>query len=120
MQQERLQKVLSGAGVASRREAESLITAGKVTVNGQVVKELGHKVDPERDHIAVDGRAISREVEHLYIALYKPKGYVTTREDPHATDTVMDLILPALTVRFGLGNAAVCGLDPVGRLDSQS
>ena len=86
---ERLQKVLAAAGVASRRDAENLIVSGKVTVNGEVVTEPGHKIDPERDTVAVDGRNIPRDVPHVYVALYKPKGFVTTREDPHATHTVM-------------------------------
>jgi pseudouridine synthase len=118
--QERLQKVLAAAGVASRREAESLISGGKVAVNGQVVTEPGTKVDPDRDHIAVDGRPLPRDVPHLYLALYKPRGYVTTRKDPHASDTVMDLVRPPLEARLGRGNAAVQGLHPVGRLDAQS
>jgi 23S rRNA pseudouridine2605 synthase len=116
--QERLQKVLAAAGVASRRDAESLITSGKVTVNGQEITELGFKVDPERDHIAVDGKRIPRSVDHIYLVLYKPKGYVTTREDPHATDTVMELVRPALEARLGRANPAVHGLHPVGRLDA--
>jgi len=118
--QERLQKVLAGAGVASRREAESLISSGKVTVNGIVVKELGQKVDPERDTVAVDGRGIARSVPLIYVVMHKPKGYVTTRKDPHATNTVMDLILPPLEARLGKANPSVAGLHPVGRLDAQS
>lgn len=85
-----------------------------------VIRELGYKVDPERDTIAVDGRNIPREVRHLYVLLNKPRGCVTTRHDPHATDTVMDLVLPALYERFGKGDPAVAGLHPVGRLDAQS
>jgi 23S rRNA pseudouridine2605 synthase len=117
---ERLQKVLAAAGVASRRDAEELIAAGKVTVNGKVVKETGCKVDPERDHITVDGKAIPKDVEKLYIALNKPAGWVTTREDPKAENIVMQLVVPPLEARFGRGNAAVRGLHPVGRLDTQT
>jgi 23S rRNA pseudouridine2605 synthase len=118
--QERLQKVLAAAGVASRRDAEALITGGKVTVNGEVVTELGRKVDPTRDHIAVEGRRIAQDVQHIYVLLNKPQGYVTTREDPHATHTVMDLIRPPLEGRLGRGNPAVEGLHPVGRIDAQT
>jgi 23S rRNA pseudouridine2605 synthase len=118
--EERLQKVLAGAGVASRREAESLISSGKVTVNGVVVKELGHKVDPVRDTVAVEGQGIARAVPFIYVLLHKPKGYVTTRKDPHATNTVMDLIIPPLEAKLGKRNPSVAGLHPVGRLDAQS
>src|SRR5688500_6831661 len=118
--QERLQKVLAAAGVASRRDAETLIAGGRISVNGRTVTEPGVRVDPERDNIAVDGQRIARDVEHLYIVLHKPAGYVTTREDPHATHTVMDLVRPALEARLGRGNPSVEGLHPVGRLDAQT
>jgi 23S rRNA pseudouridine2605 synthase len=118
--QERLAKVLAAAGVASRRDAEQLIRAGKVTVNGQTVKEPGTRVDPESDHIAVDDRAIARDVPRVYVVLNKPRGYVTTREDPHAEHTVMDLIRPPLEARMGRGHPAVEGLHPIGRLDTQT
>jgi len=117
---ERLQKLLSAAGVASRRDAEALIAAGKVSVNGKVVRETGAKVDPERDHVTVEGRAVPRNVEKLYVLLNKPAGYVTTREDRHAEHLVMDLVCPPLEARFGKGDAAVAGLHPVGRLDTQT
>src|SRR5206468_557597 len=117
---ERLQKVLAAAGVASRRDAESLIAAGKVSVNGAVVREPGHKVDPLEDDVAVEGRPIPRGVELVYVALYKPKGYVSTREDPHATHTVMELIRTPLEARLGRGHPAIEGLHPVGRLDTQT
>ncbi len=84
------------------------------------MKELGTQVDPERDHIMVEGRPISTRVEPIYIALHKPRGYVTTRKDPHATHTVMDLIRPPLEARFGKNSPAVDALHPVGRLDAQS
>jgi 23S rRNA pseudouridine2605 synthase len=117
---ERLQKVISAAGVASRRDAEALIAAGKVTVNGQVVTETGAKVDPDRDNVAVRGRSIPMAVEKIYVLLNKPAGYVTTREDPHAEHIVMDLVRPPLEAKLGRGNPAVEGLHPVGRLDTQT
>ena len=104
----RLQKLLSAAGVASRRASEQLILDGRVTVNGETVRELGTKADPLHDVIKVDGRRIKTEVTHRYILLYKPKGYVTTRRDPEHRRTVMDLI--------GEGEY----IYPVGRLDYDS
>src|SRR4051812_31951866 len=117
---ERLQKVLAAAGVASRRDAVALIAAGKVEVNGKVVTETGAKVDPESDHIAVNGRAIPKDVEKLSIALNKPVGYVSTREAPHAENIVMALVRGPLEARLGRGNPAIEGLHPVGRLDTQT
>jgi 23S rRNA pseudouridine2605 synthase len=78
---ERLQKVLAHAGVASRRKCEEMILAGRVLVNDEVVKELGTKVDPSTDIIAVDGRVIGKE-EHVYLMLNKPKGYISAVKDP--------------------------------------
>ena len=104
----RLQKILSAAGVASRRASEQLILEGRVTVNGETVRELGTKADPAKDAIKVDGRRIKTEITHRYIVLYKPKGYVTTRSDPEKRRTVMDLI--------GQGDY----IYPVGRLDYDS
>ncbi len=72
--QERLQKIISAAGVASRRKAESLIQQGRVTVNGQVVTQLGAKADPKRDHIKVDGKLIRHSSQKIYILLNKPRG----------------------------------------------
>jgi 23S rRNA pseudouridine2605 synthase len=103
----RLQKILSAAGVASRRASEELISSGRVTVNGVVVSELGSKADPASD-IRVDGRRIKSAVRPRYIAMYKPKGYVTTRKDPEGRPTVIDL----------LGDAGY--IYPVGRLDYDS
>ena len=102
----RLQKILSAAGVASRRTSEQLITEGRVSVNGAVVRELGSKADPAVDDIRVDGRRIRAAVTQRYIALYKPRGYVTTRKDPEGRPTVLDL----------LGRDAGY-IYPVGRLD---
>jgi 23S rRNA pseudouridine2605 synthase len=104
----RLQKILSAAGVASRRASEQIILDGRVTVNGQVVRTLGAKADPAKDAIKVDGRRIKLDVQNRYIVLYKPKGYVTTRSDPEGRRTVMDLI----------GEGAY--IYPVGRLDYDS
>jgi 23S rRNA pseudouridine2605 synthase len=104
----RLQKILSAAGVASRRASEQMILEGRVSVNGETVRELGTKADPSRDNIKVDGRRIKTAITHRYIVLYKPKGYVTTRSDPEKRRTVMDLI--------GEGDY----IYPVGRLDYDS
>ena len=109
MATQRLQKILSAAGVASRRVAESLIADGRVRVNGDVVKELGAKADPEADRIEVDGRRLHTAVPRRYILLYKPVHYVTTRSDPQHRPTVLTL----------LGDAGQ-GLYPVGRLDFDS
>lgn len=104
----RLQKILSASGVASRRASEQMILEGRVTVNGDTVRELGTKADPQKDIIKVDGRRIKTVVRNRYIALYKPKGYVTTRSDPEGRRTVMDLV--------GEGDY----IYPVGRLDYDS
>lgn len=104
--QERLQKILSMAGIASRREAESIIVAGRVTVNGTVVTELGTKADPSVDRIIVDGKPVALPEAKLYILLYKPAGYMTTLKDPEGRPIVTDL-LKKLTQR----------VYPVGRLD---
>ncbi|MGH9675298.1 MAG: pseudouridine synthase, partial [Bryobacteraceae bacterium] len=106
---ERLQKILSAAGVASRRKAESLIIAGLVTVNGTIVTELGTKADPERDHIKVKGKLLRPPRRTVYIALNKPDGFVTTTADPQGRPTVMDLVK-------GLHER----IYPVGRLDYHS
>src|SRR5690242_2293527 len=107
--QERLQKILSQAGVASRRKAEQLMQEGRVTVNGAVVTELGSKADLERDHIKVDGSLLRTPKRHVYIALNKPKGCVTTVSDPEGRQTVMHLLRGVKERVF-----------PVGRLDYQS
>jgi pseudouridine synthase len=105
----RLQKILSAAGVASRRASEQLILEGRITVNGAVVRELGSKADPARDDIRVDGRRIRTDVRHRYILLYKPRGYVTTRSDPEGRPTVLDLM-----------GRHIGYIYPVGRLDYDS
>jgi 23S rRNA pseudouridine2605 synthase len=106
---ERLQKILSQAGIASRRKAEEMIVAGRVAVNGQIVTALGSKADPERDHIRVDGKLLHGAERHRYFLLNKPRGYVTTVSDPEGRPTVMDLVQK-------LGERVY----PVGRLDFQS
>ena len=106
---ERLQKLIAAAGIASRRHAEQLITAGEVTVNGKVVTELGTKADPETDHIKVRGKLINPSLERrekVYVLLNKPRGYLSSVTDPEGRPTVLEL-LPA-----SLGR-----LYPVGRLD---
>ena len=102
----RLQKILSQAGVASRRAAEGLIAEGRVTVNGQIVREMGTKADPMHDDIRVDGRRIKPAERLRYILLYKPAGYVTTRSDPQRRPTVIDLLQGVKEYVY-----------PVGRLD---
>jgi pseudouridine synthase len=106
---ERLQKILSQAGVASRRASEQLMLEGRVSVNGTTVRELGTKADPAADDIRVDGRRIKVVQQHRYILLNKPRGYVTTRSDPQRRPTVIDLLG---TVREYV--------YPVGRLDFDS
>src|SRR5438445_609722 len=93
---ERLQKVLAAAGVASRRDAEEMIASGRVQVDGRRITALGTKVDPDQAAILVDGRPITPRPPALYVALHKPAGFDTTRADPHAPHTVMELVLPAL------------------------
>ena len=101
----RLQKILSQAGVASRRAAEKLMVDGRVSVNGRTVLELGTKADPAHDDIRVDGRRIKAE-RPRYILLNKPRGYVTTRKDEKRRKTVLDLLEGVREYVY-----------PVGRLD---
>ncbi len=103
----RLQKYLAMAGVCSRRKGEEYIRSGRVQVNGEVVTELGTKVDPEQDTVAVDGKTVSPEEQNVYIALHKPKGYVTTCEQP-GDRIILDLVNVPERV------------FPVGRLDKDS
>ena len=108
---ERLQKILSTAGVASRRAAESYITEGRVSVNGKVVSTLGTKADPVSDDIRVDGRRITIPTRRLYLLMYKPRGYITSRSDPQQRPTVIDLL-----AKGGVRDYVY----PVGRLDYDS
>ena len=107
--EERLQKLIAAAGIASRRHAEELIEAGEVTVNGEVVRELGTKADPARDHIKVRGRLINpllESREKVYVLLNKPRGYLTALSDPEGRPLVSELVPQSLG-----------RLHPVGRLD---
>ncbi len=103
--EERLQKILARAGFASRRGAEALMLEGRVTKNGELVRELGSKADIATDDIRVDGVRVKPPKGHVYLVLNKPRGVVTTRNDPERRQTVMELV------------PAVAGLFPVGRLD---
>jgi 23S rRNA pseudouridine2605 synthase len=106
---ERLQKILSQAGVASRRASEQLMLEGRVTVNGVTVMELGTKAEPGKDDIRVDGRRVKVVEHHRYLLLNKPRGYVTTRSDPQRRPTVIDLLRGVREYVY-----------PVGRLDYES
>jgi 23S rRNA pseudouridine2605 synthase len=107
----RLQKILSAAGVASRRTAETLIAQGRVSVNGSTVTALGTKADPAVDEIRVDGRRIKAPARPRYILLNKPRGYITSRSDPEHRPTVIDLL-----AKGGVRDY----IYPVGRLDYDS
>jgi 23S rRNA pseudouridine2605 synthase len=103
--EERLQKIIAASGLTSRRKAEVLIQEGRVTVNGQIVTQLGAKADPQRDHIKVDGKAIRQDTKKIYILLNKPKQVISTVSDPEGRVKVIDLV----DVRKKI--------FPVGRLD---
>lgn len=105
----RLQKALAEAGIASRRAAEQMIRAGRVSVNGSIVTELGCKVDPVRDRLAVDGRPVEPRPALVYFMLNKPAGVITTAKDTHGRPTVLEL-MPASVPR----------VFPVGRLDADT
>jgi len=107
--EERLQKLIAAAGLASRRHAEEMIAAGEVTVNGKLVTEAGTKADPARDHIKVRGRLINPLLEareKVYVLLNKPRGYLASLSDPEERPLVTELVPPSLG-----------RLHPVGRLD---
>jgi 23S rRNA pseudouridine2605 synthase len=107
--EERLQKILATAGIASRRKAEDFIIEGRVTVNGKVITELGSKADPDQDHIKVDGKLIRQPEHFIYLALHKPDNVVSTAHDPQRRTTVLDLVAGIKARVF-----------PVGRLDYHS
>ena len=109
MAEERLQKLLAHAGIASRRKAEQMILEGQVTVNGKIVTELGTKADLARDHVKVNGKLLRASEKPVYIALHKPKNCVTTVDDPQGRETVMDLVRGVKERVY-----------PVGRLDYHS
>jgi 23S rRNA pseudouridine2605 synthase len=106
----RLQKVIAQAGIASRRAAEEMIDEGRVEVNGHVVKEQGRRVDPETDHIRVDGKRIPPPRRHTYLVLNKPLGVVCTMDDPEGRPCIADF----------LGRQAKAGVYHVGRLDTDT
>ncbi len=109
MPEERLQKILSRAGVASRRKAEEYIVEGRVTVNGRVVTELGTRADLARDHVKVDGRLLHEPKRLVYLLLNKPKGVMTTMDDPEGRVTITKFLRGVRERVY-----------PVGRLDYQS
>ena len=114
---DRLQKILAQAGIASRRAAELIITEGRVQVNGKVVTELGTKADIDRDHIRVDGKLLQGREAQRYFMVNKPRGYVTTLDDPEKRPTVMQL-LGQDAQRKAIGeHSRMPRLYPVGRLD---
>lgn len=106
---ERLQKILSEAGVASRREAEKIILAGRVCVNGQVITQLGSKADPDRDKITFDGKRVKIPEKKVYYLFHKPMNVMVTRHDPEGRPTIYDY-LKGIKER----------VNPVGRLDFDS
>jgi 23S rRNA pseudouridine2605 synthase len=110
MSAERLQKILSAAGIASRRAAEQIILEGRVTVNGHKVKELGVKDDLAKDHVKVDGKLVRVLVARRYVLMNKPKGLIVTRDDPGGIPTIFELL------KGRVGERVVA----VGRLDVES
>jgi pseudouridine synthase len=103
---ERIQKILAKAGIASRREAEKMVIEGRVMINGKVIKTLGFKADPSKDHIKVDGKRITPFEPKVILLLNKPRGYLSTVKDPKGRPTVFDLLR---NIRWRI--------YPVGRLD---
>ena len=107
---ERLQKLIAQAGICSRREAEKIISAGRVTVDGKIFRELGAKADPSKNKIRVDGKLLHFGAEKIYLLVNKPRGYVSTVKDERGRKTVLDLLGENFSER----------LWPVGRLDLNS
>ncbi len=109
MSEERLQKIISRAGLMSRREAEKFILSGKVSVDGKIISELGAKADAEKNKICVEGKELKFDAEKIYILLNKPRGYLSTAKDDRGRQTVLDLVSEVHKRIF-----------PVGRLDFDS
>ena len=107
---ERLQKLIARAGICSRREAEKIISAGRVTVDGKIITELGAKADPSKNKIRVDGKPLKICAEKIYLLLNKPRGYVSTVKDERGRKTVLELLGENFSER----------VYPVGRLDLNS
>jgi len=114
---ERLQKILARAGIASRRAAEAIILEGRVQVNGQTVTELGTRADTTRDHIRVDGKLLHGPEPTKYFMVNKPRGYVTTLDDPEHRPTVMQLLGQEKQKKIVGEHSKFPRLYPVGRLD---
>ncbi|HVG28030.1 MAG TPA: pseudouridine synthase [Acidobacteriaceae bacterium] len=114
---ERLQKILAQAGIASRRAAEQIILEGRVQVNGQTVTELGTRADATRDHIRVDGKLLHGPEPQRYFVLNKPRGYVTTLDDPEHRPTVAQLLGQESQKKITGEHSRLPRLYPVGRLD---
>jgi 23S rRNA pseudouridine2605 synthase len=109
MSEDRLQKIIARSGLCSRREADRMVAEGRVTVDGRVA-EIGEKVDPAKVHIKVDGKSLKAPETPRYLLLYKPRGVMTTCDDPEERKTVLDIVHPAIRER----------VYPVGRLDYNS
>jgi len=114
---ERLQKILAQAGIASRRAAEQIILEGRVQLNGQVVTELGTRADLAHDHVRVDGKLLQGPEPHRYFMVNKPRGYVTTLDDPEGRPTVLSLLGHEKQKKITGEHKNMPRLYPVGRLD---
>jgi len=114
---DRLQKILAQAGIASRRAAEAIILEGRVIVNGKVVTELGTRADASKDHIRVDGKLLHGPEPQRYFMVNKPRGYVTTTDDPEHRPTVMQLLGQDSQKKTIGEHSKMPRLYPVGRLD---
>ena len=114
---ERLQKILAQAGIASRRAAEQIILEGRVQLNGKVVTELGTRADIEKDHVRVDGKLLHGREPQRYFMINKPRGYVTTLDDPENRPTVMQLLGQDKQKKIVGEHSRMPRLYPVGRLD---
>src|SRR3990167_10312054 len=115
----RISRALALAGLNSRRKCETYVVNGAITVNGQVVQDLGRQVDPEEDMICYRGKLLEHKSK-VYFLLYKPVGYTTTADDPHATRTVYDLLPKILTRGTRQQRASRTRVFPVGRLDKNT